>query len=124
MTKAYMDKPFKEQRLHPRIYRNFILSYYEKGKSALKDNISQINNISRGGMSFVSTHPLKDKATVVLDLKTPFIVDSIHLEGVVLESREKIPEMIYEIRVQFNDIPEFVLQVLEKIESYGKTEET
>ncbi len=46
---------------------------------------------------------------MVLDLKTPFIVDSIHLEGVVLESREKIPEMIYEIRVQFNDIPEQVL---------------
>lgn len=119
-----MDKPFKEQRLHPRIYRNFILSYYEKGKSALKDNISQINNISRGGMSFVATHPLKDKTTVVLDLKTPFVVDSIHLEGVVLESREKIPEMIYEIRVQFNEVSESVLHVLEKIESYGKTEET
>ncbi len=54
-----MDKPFKERRKHPRIYRNFILSYHEKGKSALKHEVSQINNISQGGMNFVSTHPLK-----------------------------------------------------------------
>ena len=32
--------------------------------------------------------------------------------------------MIYEIRVQFNEVSESVLHVLEKIESYGKTEET
>ena len=100
-----------------------MLSYHEKGKSVLEHEVSQINNISKGGMSFVSTHPLKPQAIVVLDLKTPFIVDSIHLEGVVLETKEKIPELIYEIRLQFKDIPEQVLNVLEKIESYGNTEE-
>jgi len=119
-----MDKPFKEQRLHPRIYRNFILSYYEKGQSAPKHDVSQINNISLGGLSFVSTDPLKPQAIVSLDLKTPFVEDSIHLEGVVLESREKIPELIYEIRVQFKEVPEPVLNVLKKIEIYGKIEET
>ena len=58
----------------------------------------------------------------MIDLKTPFIADSIHLEGIVLECREKIPEMIYEIRLQFQEISEQVLTVLEKIENYGKTE--
>ena len=59
----------------------------------------------------------------MIDLKTPFIADSIRLEGVVLECKEKIPEMIYEIRLQFQEIPEQVLTVLEKIESYGKAKE-
>ena len=54
-----MDKSFKERRKHLRIYRNFILTYHEKGKSALKHDVSQVNNVSKGGMNFSSTHPLK-----------------------------------------------------------------
>jgi hypothetical protein len=118
-----MDNPFKEQRQHPRIYRNFMLSYYEKGRSSLKNDISQIHNISQGGMSFVSTHSLDPQTIVEIDLTTPFIANSLHLEGVVLESKEKISDLIYEIRVQFKDVPEHELAVLAKIESYGKTEE-
>jgi len=118
-----MDNPFKEQRLHPRIYRNFMLSYHEKGKSAQKQDTSQINNISQGGVSFVATQSLKPDTIVVIDLTTPFFGEIIRLDGVVLETKEKIPELIYEIRVRFNDIPEPVSNVLKKIESYGKTEE-
>ena len=99
------------------------MSYHEKGKLTTSHNVSQVNNVSKGGLSFSSTHPLKQGIIVTIDLKTPFIADSIRLEGLVLESREKIPEMIYEIRVQFQQIPEQVLTVLDKIESYGKTKE-
>ena len=115
-----MDKSFKERRQHTRIERNFILSYCEGGKSDLKHDISQINNVSRGGISFISTYPSKKGTSVVLNLQTSFNVDPASLEGVVLESRKKIPEMIYEIRVQFSNIPDQVLHVLEKIESYEK----
>jgi len=118
-----MNNSFDERRKHLRIYRNFIMSYHEKGKLTTSHNVSQVNNVSKGGLSFSSTHPLKQGIIVTIDLKTPFIADSIRLEGLVLESREKIPEMIYEIRVQFQQIPEQVLTVLDKIESYGKTKE-
>ena len=106
-----------------RIYRNFILSYHEKGKAIIKHHVSQVNNISKGGMSFSSTYPLKQGAVIMIDLKTLFIADSIRLEGVVLECSEKIPEMIYEIRLQFQETPAQVLSVLEKIESYDKDQE-
>ncbi|MBF0504016.1 MAG: PilZ domain-containing protein [Candidatus Omnitrophica bacterium] len=119
-----MEKSFKERRQFTRIYRNFILSYHEKGKAASKQDVSQINNISRGGLSFVSTHPIKPKTVVVLKLKTPLIADPINLEGVVLDSKEKISEMIYEVRVQFKDISEPVLNVLEKIENYDKAQDS
>jgi hypothetical protein len=56
-------------------------------------------------------------------LKTPFIADPIRLEGVVLECKEKVPDMIYAVRVQFHEVPEDVLLVLDKIESYGKEKE-
>ncbi len=60
---------------------------------------------------------------MMIDLKTPFIADPIRLEGVVLECKEKIPDMIYEVRVQFQETPEHVSTVLDKIESYGKAKE-
>ena len=118
-----MDKPSHERRKHLRIYRNFIMSYHEKGKSLAKHSVSQVNNVSKGGMNFSSIHPLKEGTIVIIDLKTLFIADSIRLEGVVLECREKIPEMIYEIRLQFQEIPQQALTVLEKVESYGKAKE-
>jgi hypothetical protein len=118
-----MNKPPKERRKHLRIYRNFILSYHVKGKVIAKHNVFQVNNVSRGGMNFSSTHPLNPGVIVMIDLKAPFIADSIRLEGIVLECREKIPDMIYEIRLQFQEVPEQVLSVFEKIESYGKAKE-
>ena len=118
-----MNNPSDERRKHLRIYRNFIMSYHEKGESSIKYDVSQVNNVSKGGLSFILTHPLKQGTVVTVDLKATFIADTMRLEGVVLECREKIPEMIYEIRLQFQETSEEVLAVLEKIESYGKVQE-
>ena len=86
-------------------------------------DVSQLNNVSRGGVNFSSTRPLKQGVVLKIDLKTPFIADSIHLQGVVLECREKIPEIIYEIRLQFQEVSQQAMAVLEKIENYGKDKE-
>ena len=118
-----MSKSFDERRKHLRIYRNFILSYHEKGKSAIQYNISQVNNVSKGGLNFTSISPLTPGIVVVVELKTPFLADSIKLEGVVLGCKEKISDLIYEVRLQFQGVPEQVLEVLDKIENYGKDKE-
>jgi hypothetical protein len=114
-----MNNPSNERRKHLRIYRNFIVSCHEKGKPIVEHNVSQVNNVSKGGLNFILTHPLKQGDVVMIDLKPPFIADPVHLEGVVLECKEKIPDMIYEIRLQFQEIPHQMLTALEKIESYG-----
>ncbi len=118
-----MNNPHDERRKHLRIYRNFIMSYHEKGKSADKHDISQVNNVSKGGLNFSSTQALAEGTVLAIELKTPFLADTIHLEGVVLQSMEKIPEMIYVVRLQFKEISQEVLTVLEKIETYSKTQE-
>ena len=115
-----MDNPSNERRKYLRIYRNFIMSYHEKGKSMIKHNVSQVNNVSKGGLGFASTHPLKQGVVVTIDLKAPFIADPIRLEGVVLGCKEKIPELIYEVRLQFQEISQQALTALEKIEDYSK----
>jgi len=115
-----MNNSSEERRKYVRIYRNFILTYHEKDKSSVKHEISQVNNVSKGGMSFSSTYPLKQGSIVIVDLKAPFITESMDLQGVVLECREKIPDIIYEIRIQFQEIPDQALIALEKIESYSK----
>ena len=115
-----MNDPLNERRKHLRVYRNFIMSYHEKGKPVIRHHVSQVNNVSKGGVSFSSTHPLEQGAVITIDLKTPFIADSIILDGVVLECKEKVPDLIYEVRLQFQQTSPQVLTVLDKIESYGK----
>ena len=118
-----MDNSFNNRRKHLRIYRNFIMTYCEKGKNVASHDVSQVNNVSKGGLNFSSTHALKEGMILSIDLKTPFIADSMRLEGLVLACREKIPEMIYEIRLEFQAVPAKALTVLEKIENYSKLKE-
>ena len=118
-----MNESFDDRRKDQRIYRNFILTYREKDRSGTRHDISQVNNVSKGGMSFSSTHPIEQGGVVLIDLKAPFISDQVCLEGIVLQCREKISEMIYEIRVQFQEIPDQALMALEKIEGYNRPEE-
>ena len=118
------EESYKDRRQYVRIYRNFILSYHEKGKSDVQYDISQVNNISKGGISFVATRSFDKGVVIAIDLKTPFLADFIHIEGVVLDSKEKIPHMIYEIRLQFDNLSPEVLDVLDRIERYSlKSEE-
>ena len=114
-----MAEPFKNRRKYVRIYRNFILSYCLKGQSQVAYEMSQVNNISRGGINFSSTVALIPGSQMLIELKTPFLNDKIKLEGVVLESKEKIARLIYEVRVEFNNVSEQAKEVLAKIEQYS-----
>jgi len=115
-----MDNSFEERRQHLRIYRNFILSYREKDSAVTNYNVSQVNNVSKGGINFSTTHPLKEGTVIEIVLKTPFITEPIHVEGFVLQCKEKIAGMIYEIRLQFYPLGDQILAILDKIENYSK----
>lgn len=108
-----------ERRKSVRVYRNFILSYRLKDSSKAHE-MSQVNNISRGGINFSSTHALKPGDEVLIELKTPFLSDKIDLYGEVLESRPKIANLIYSVRIQFKDLTDAAKDVLTKIEIYSK----
>jgi hypothetical protein len=114
-----MSEAFQDRRKHVRIYRNFILNFHQKNKADVKYDISQVNNISKGGINFVATQPLDEGVLIGVDLQTPFIAESVYLEGVVLQCKAKIPNLIYEIRLQFNQLSEQAETILNKIERYS-----
>ena len=107
-----------ERRQHARIYKNYILFLFEKDNPDQKIEVSQITNISRGGICFVSTESFNPGTHLRLQLKTPYLADPLELEGLVLGSREKIFKMIFEIRLTFKNVSTQAQEVLLRIEQY------
>ena len=114
----------KERRRYIRIEKHFIISYYEKNDPHLKHNISQLKNISMGGMCFVSDQKFARGIQLGIQVKTPYLADMINIEGTVLEPHEKVPGMIYETRLSFDALSaeaEFVLKKI--VETFSKVKE-
>jgi hypothetical protein len=113
-----------ERRRYKRIKKHFILTYHNPKDPTQKFAASQLKNISMGGMCLITAREFEPMTRLMLDLKTPFLTELIHLEGVVLESREKIKNIIYETRLEFSELPDEAKFVLSKlIEHYEKEEE-
>ena len=90
-----------ERRRHVRINKNFIMTYCQKSNPRKKIEITQLKNISLGGMCFITTQKFEPSTPLQIELKTPYITDTTILEGIVLESQEKTKNMLYETRLQF-----------------------
>jgi len=106
-----------ERRAYIRINKSFILTYYDKANRQQKFEITQLKNISMGGMCFITSKPVPSQTELHIDLKTPYIAEITYLDGIVLGSQEKIKGLIYETRVQFKDLKpesEFILHKLIK----------
>ena len=57
-------------------------------------------------------------------MRTPYIVETVTLEGTVLGVSEKVLGLIYQIRLQFQDIAPLAAEVLDKIEKYNTKGDT
>lgn len=104
-----------DRRQQKRIKKHFILSYFELTNPAVRYDASQLKNISAGGMCFVTGKPFPRGALLGIELKTPFMTELTHLEGSVLESHEKLKNIIYETRLKFENLTpqaEFVINKL------------
>ncbi len=117
-----MSKQPNEHRKHIRVYRNFILSYYPVSDPTKQKNVSQINNVSQGGLNFSVSELIEPGQVLGIELRTPFLADHVYLEGQVLECKEKISDLIYEVRIKFSDLPAATQEVLAKIEQYAHKE--
>jgi hypothetical protein len=119
MVMAPEQKQGAERRQFVRIKKNYIIRFCEKNNPSMKFEVSQVENISRGGLCFTSTLPVKPGAEVAVELRTPYVADTIYLEGTVMSHLEKVKGMIYEVRLKFHDITSEAAGILEKIEKYN-----
>ncbi len=104
-----------ERRRYIRITKHFIISYYDKSDPEVRHSVSQLNNVSMGGMSFIALENYAPSTKMAIKLKTPYIEDTVYIEGAVLECREKIKNMIYEIRLSFDPLSTDAEIILKKI---------
>ncbi|MBL8014519.1 MAG: PilZ domain-containing protein [Candidatus Omnitrophica bacterium] len=113
------NNPGNERRRHIRVDRNFILTYFVKSTPTVKNEITQLRNISKGGLCFVATQSFPATTDLIIEMRTPFTTGTVIFEGIVLESRERIRNLIYDIRLEFRNLQPLAMEILEKIEQYG-----
>lgn len=102
-----------ERRKCSRIAKPYIISFYDKHDPEKKHDLTQIKNIGWGGMCFSSSKPYKPGTSLSIESQTSYLDDPVHLEGVVIESCEKVPDLLYVQHLAFhklNSQAEFVLK--------------
>lgn len=117
-------KPAVERRKYSRVGRNLILTYglKENGDNQIFQS-TQMRDISAGGMCFVTTEAFDPLSVLWIKLKTPYLVQDAPLEGTVIESKEKVKNLIYHTRVKFMDLPQESEVFLKEMIQYFLSEE-
>ena len=110
----------RERRRHIRIKRNFIISFYDKHEPSLKHEVSQIKNISLGGACIITSRYYRPATKIGVELKTPYLTGTVHFDGTVLDSHEKVANLLYETRLVFENLKPQAEFVLNKIVEYFK----
>jgi c-di-GMP-binding flagellar brake protein YcgR len=90
----------RERRNYERIKRHFVVTYKVRGKEE-KPEVSQIKDISEGGMFFTTSKNYLAGTILEVKLKTPISSLGINLLAKVIESEEVAPQLIYNTRVAF-----------------------
>lgn len=91
-----------ERRRFKRIKKNFILTYFISDRPHERHEITQLKDISLGGMCFITSKKLAPGCQVSVELRTPYLTEFTHIVGTVLESHEKATNLIYNTRIQFD----------------------
>ncbi len=68
-----------------------------------------------GGMCFITSRQFEPSTKIGIELKTPYIAEMVPLDGVVLESQEKIPHIIYETRILFEELTPQAQSILKRV---------
>lgn len=94
-----------DQRQHPRRDASLVVSYRPMEPTAGYD-ITQTRNISQGGMLLTTARAFAAGDQLAIQARLPFgdsprIVETI---AKAIESREIVPGLLYETRVQFVDL--------------------
>ena len=119
-----MNQSPSERRKYKRFTRHFILTYFDTADRKNRYDASQLKNISLGGICLITAQAFAPATRLGIELKTPYLAQAIHLEGVVVESTEKINNMIYETRLKFLNLSPEAQTVLKKLVDHFEIEKS
>lgn len=106
----------EERRKHPRVEKHFILTVFDLDRQDADHCVSQLKNISRGGLCFSSSFPFEAGTRLQTMIKTPYMGQTVNVVTRVMESREKVPNVIYDIHVRIEKSTPEADEILQKIE--------
>jgi len=112
------QKSMEERRQYVRVQKNFILTYFDPKEPKEIHEITQLKNISLGGMCFVTSKKLASGTALGINVNTPYVSDTTYVEGTVLQSHEKVSGIVYETRFQYENLSPDAEFVLNKLISY------
>jgi len=101
-----------EKRKYPRINCHFLV-YYHMLEGSNEIDLSQMKNVSVGGMLLTTSKPFEKGAKLALKIRLPGVY--VESAGRIIESyplQKGIP--IYETRLEFSDMGESDRQILEE----------
>lgn len=108
-----------ERRQFVRIRKNYVIRFYVKSNPSLRFEMSQVENISKGGICFTSTVSFSPGDVLAIELRAPYVVGSVYFEGKILGSKEIVKGLVYANRLKFDNISPDAADVLNKIEQYN-----
>lgn len=91
-----------ERRKYIRINKPYIISFYAKEDPEKNYDITKIKDISLGGLSFLSPKDYKNGTSICIKSQTSLQDEPFYLEGKVVESHEKVPDLLYEQHINFH----------------------
>jgi len=119
-----MTQPVKnERRKSVRIGKNLIVSYFLPAEPSRKFSLSQIKNISRGGVCFVTTENFELMTNLAVEFVTPYLSETSALAGTVVGCTEKISGLLYETRMKFENLAPVASAFLDDMINYFMFEE-
>ena len=90
----------QEKRKYPRIDTNCVINYRIQELPDSYD-LSQTKDISQGGVLITTNKQFEKGAQLTMNLRIPFVLQKIELNGEVVDSREITRDLSYETRVKF-----------------------
>lgn len=105
-----------DRRKHPRVTKHFLITYYDEKVTDSQRNVSQLKNISQGGVCFSSCAAYPKDTRLKILIKTPYLAETLSAVGIVVDCIEKVPNVIYEIHIRLESLNEKTQIILEKIE--------
>jgi len=99
-----VTRPSKENvRKHKRLNADYLLKY-EAGGFGQNPQITNIKNISAGGMKFLTSEAIPETATLNVSVLIPPLEKSFMAHARVLRVRRLKKRLIYSVAVRFTDI--------------------
>jgi c-di-GMP-binding flagellar brake protein YcgR len=112
---SFMGKTGKERRMHPRASQALIVYYFRKDDPEKKNELSQIKDISLGGMCLLTETQFQKGDTLSLQIKTPYLADTTALEAAVIASGQIGSRNVFETRIAFNNLSESATDAIQRI---------